>query len=153
MIIGEMTQKIVKWLIVLILVPYCLSSCDPEQINTGPNGEESLPTGTLRVIFKVSHQWLPLDKIIRTGLHVAENGNEIYKGNYLYSTNVNNYQDQYEFVLSPGTYYYEASIACICGGDTCSAAGFPGSQYAEKHIMGRFDILKDSVTTVRPTFQ
>ncbi|MCD6331938.1 MAG: hypothetical protein J7L89_01570 [Bacteroidales bacterium] len=146
-------KKISRWLLALSLVVVGLQSCETDSLPTTPEGIEAEPVGTLRVWFKISHPWLPLDRIVRTGLHVAKDGMEIYKGYYLQSANVTDFQENYFFYLAPGNYYYEASIACICGGDSCSAGGFPGNQFGSKHTMGRFTIEKDQVTTIIPTFQ
>jgi hypothetical protein len=130
-----------------------LLSCEKEAIENDPDETKGDPTGTLHVIFRISHPWLPPDRIVRTDLHVAKDGVEIYKGNYIQSANVTDFQDEYFFYLPPGTYYYEAGIACICEGDSCSAGGFPGNQYGGKFTMDRFTIYEDQVTTVIPTFQ
>ncbi len=146
-------KLICRWLLTFCLLVIIVSSCDNDPIIDPPQGLEAEPIGTLRVWFKISHPWLPLDRIVRTDLHVAKDGMEIYKGNYLESANVTDFQDNYFFYLPPGTYYYEAGIACICGGDSCSAGGFPGNQFGGKFTMGKFTITEGEVTTVTPTFQ
>lgn len=128
-------------------------SCEPDRIEDSVEDLQAEPVGTLRVVFKISHPWLPLDRIVRTELNIAKDGVEIYKGNYIESANVTDFQDNYFFYLTPGTYYYEAGIACICEGDSCSAGGFPGNQFGGKYTMGKFTIEMDKVTTVTPTFQ
>ena len=146
-------KTIYRLLLALSMLAVTVLSCEFDPIDDSTEGEKAEPQGTLRVLFKKSHVWLPEDKMVRTDLHIARDGTEIYKGNYLYSANVNDYQESYDFHLPTGTYYYEAGIACICGGDTCSAAGFPGNQFGGKHTMGKFTIYEDEITTVTPTFQ
>ena len=137
---------------ILILAAMFLSACTADDI-PGTGGIEATPTGTLRVVFKISHPWIPVSRIVRSELHVAKDGMEIYRGHYIQSANVTSFQDVYFFYLEPGTYYYEAAIACICGGDSCSAGGFPGNKWGGKHTMGKFTIIEDEVTQVTPTFQ
>lgn len=140
-------------LVLACLLIAMVCACEKDAIQEDTDNITAGPQGTLRVIFRISHPWLPLDKIVPTELHVAKDGVEIYKGNYLQSANVTDFQDEYFFYLEPGSYYYEAAIGCICEGDSCSAGGFPGYQYATKHTMDKFIIYDDEITTVIPTFQ
>ena len=147
-------KLLLKWFSLLCLLAVIMVSCEKDPFNGGGQDDlEALPVGTLKVEFKITHVWLPVDRIVRKGLHVAKDGMEIYRGNYLQSANLTDFQELYFFYLSPGTYYYEASVSCICGGDSCSAGGFPGNQFGSKHTMGKFTIYEDKVTTVIPTFQ
>ncbi len=141
-----------KFTIVLILAVLAAAACDPEEPPDG-GGLQAEPTGTLRVLFKLSHPWIPPERLIRTELHVARDAMEIYKGNFIQSANVTSFQEVYFFYLEPGTYYYEAVEACICGGDSCSAGGFPGNKWGTKHTMGKFLIQEDEVTAVTVLFQ
>ena len=143
----------VRYLAIITLIIASCISCDTDRIDLDEEKIDSEPIGTLQVNFKISHPWIPKRRIIRTDLHIAKNGIEVYKGNYIESANVTDFQENYFFYLSPGTYYYEAGISCICGGDSCSAGGFPGNQFGEKHTMGQFTIKVDEVTSVTPTFQ
>jgi hypothetical protein len=138
---------------VAFLAVVLAASCTPEDLPDNDDGIQAKPTGTLEVWFKISHPWLPLDKIVPAELHVATDAMEIYKGNYIQSANVTNYQNRYYFYLEPGSYYYEAVIACLCGGDSCSAGGFPGNQWGTKSTMGKFTIEKDKMVQVIPFFQ
>ena len=147
-----MKLKNLKLVLAALLIALACA-CEKESIKEDPNDQQAGPQGTLRVIFRISHPWLPVDRIVPTELHVAKDGVEIYKGNYLQSANVTDFQDEYIFYLEPGTYYYEAAIGCICEGDSCSAGGFPGNQFGTKHTMDKFTIYDDEITTVIPTFQ
>jgi len=136
----------------ILLATFLLAACEPD-VPDNNGGIEAKPTGTLRVLFKISHPWIPVNRIIRSELHVAKDAMEIYKGNFIQSANVTSFLDTYFFYLDPGTYYYEAVIACICGGDSCSAGGFPGNKWGTKHTMGKFTIDEDKVVQVIPLFQ
>ena len=116
-----------NYLFPILLSAVLLAACEPADVPDGGGGIEAVPTGTLRVLFRISHPWIPVNRIIRSELHVARDAMEIYRGNFIQSANVTSFQDTYFFYLEPGTYYYEAVIACICGGDSCSAGGFPGN--------------------------
>lgn len=136
----------------ILLAALLLAGCEPD-VPDNNSGIEAKPTGTLRVLFKISHPWIPVNRVVRAELHVAKDGMEIYKGNFIQSANVTSFQDVYFFYLEPGSYYYEAVIACICGGDSCSAGGFPGNKWGTKHTMGKFNIEEDKVVQVIPLFQ
>lgn len=142
------------WILIFLLSALIMgSSCEKEDGTIPSGGVNTLETGTLHVWFKISHPWLSEEDIVRAGLHVAKNAFDIYRGAYLYSANVSDGQENYYFYLEPGTYYYEAIISCKCGGDTCSAAGFAGNQWGTRHTMDRFEIKREKVTQVIPTFQ
>ncbi len=139
------------WAVVMAVTLLC--ACEPADLPEDEGGIDGVPTGTLRVLFKISHPWIPVNRIIRAELHVAKDAIEIYKGNFIQSANVTSFQDTYFFYLEPGTYYYEAVIACICEGDSCSAGGFPGNKWGTKHTMGKFNIEVDKTVQVIPLFQ
>ena len=145
-------MKALKVVYIGLIMVLVIISCDRE-IEIPDTNQTKTTTGTLLVEFKITHPWLSPEKIIRISLNVAKTGGDIYKGNYLQSANVRNTQELYLFYLTPGSYYYEAGIACICGGDTCSAAGFPGNQWGTKHTMGTFIIKANEITTIIPTFR
>ena len=141
------------WLVAISFLLVGLISCEKDPFQDDPSEIEADPMGTLHVVFKISHPWLPVKKIVRTDLHIGIDGVEIYKGNYIQSANVTDFQDEYFFYLPPGTYYWMAGIACTCEGDSCSAGGFPGNQWGAKYTMDRFTVYEDKVTTAIPTFQ
>ncbi|MCX6223819.1 MAG: hypothetical protein NTV01_03570 [Bacteroidia bacterium] len=146
-------MNIKPWLLAIILAAFLVAACNREEVPDNNSGIEAKPIGTLQVLFKISHPWIPVNRIVRAELHVAKDAIEIYKGNFIQSANVTSFQDTYFFYLEPGTYYYEAAIACICGGDSCSAGGFPGNKWGTKHTMGKFNIEEDKVVQVIPLFQ
>lgn len=130
-----------------------VESCNPDPIEDTEVDQTELYLGVLQVDFKISHVWIPPSRIIRVAFHVAADAQHLYRGDYLQSANVTDNMQFYTFHLAPGTYYYEAIIACICEKDSCSAGGFPGNQFAKKHTMGKFTIKNDENTLVKPTFQ
>lgn len=124
-----------------------LVSCELLPIDpNNPDNSPVQPIGTLVADFPITHTWLPTNKIIRTDLHIARNALEMYRGIYIQSANVTDSQQRYSFYLSPGNYYLEASIACLCEGDSCSAGGFPGNKWGQKHTSYTFTITKDETT-------
>lgn len=129
-----------------------IAGCTKDGLPDDMDGPSATPMGKLQVKFEITHPWIPSDRIIRAGLHVAKTAMEMYRGEYIQSANVNNTNLYYSFNLEPGTYYVEAIIACICGGDSCSAGGFPGYAPAFKHTTEPFTIVEDEVTTVVPNF-
>ena len=137
----------------LFLLVLLLVACDPDPIDPGGEGEEGrVASGTLVVDFTLTHPWLPVSRIIRTDLHVARTAYDMYRGIYIQSANLLDSQNYYTFYLGPGNYYLEAGIACICGGDSCSAAGFPGNQWGQKFTSYTFTIEQDKTTKVTIQF-
>jgi len=150
-------SRLLKWRIpitifVNFVILLSLNSCDPEIIEDPPVDNRKIIVGTLEFDFEIKHQWLPVNRIVRVALHLGESANHIYRGDYFISANVTDNKQIYRFNLSPGTYYFEAIIACICEGDSCSGGGFPGNQYGMKHTMGKFSIIEDERTLVKPDF-
>ena len=139
--------------LIFIIGIILIAGCQPVDISDDIIEIEANPVGTLQVKFEIKHTWIPSDRIIRAGLHISTSAMELYRGEYMQSANVNNYNEYYTFKLAPGTYYFEAIIACMCGGDSCSAGGFPGYAPAMKHTMENFTIKEDETTTVVPNFQ
>jgi hypothetical protein len=139
--------------LIILLAALLFTTCGKTDVPDVGDGIEAKPTGTLNVVFKISHPWIPVNRIVRAELHIATTGTEIYKGNYIQSANVSNNQELYVFYLEPGTYYYEAVISCLCEGDSCSGGGFPGNKWGTKHVMDKFTITENKVTQVVPTFQ
>jgi hypothetical protein len=148
---GSETMK--KIILAVLIAAMLIASCDPTEIPDNDGDINAKPTGTLRVEFRITHPWIPVNRIIPAELHVAKDAMEIYKGNFIQSANVTSFQNTYFFYLEPGSYYYEAAIACLCGGDSCSGGGFPGNQWGTKHAMGNFTIEKDKVVQIIPSFQ
>ena len=122
------TKILISNLVILALL--FASACEPIEPDPGNNnGNVTIkPTGTLEVEFRVPGSFLPPNRVFRADLSIAENAEELYKGNFLHVANVYNSKLIYQFKLEPGNYYYKAGIICVAQGDSCSAAGYPGGQ-------------------------
>ncbi len=142
-----------RFRIILLSLLLGILACDPDNNTDSIIDDTQVISGTLEVEFLIKHQWIPTNRIVRVGLHVAESAQLLYQGDYFQSANVTDNKQFYIFRLSPGTYYYEAIIACLCEGDSCSGGGFPGNQFGKKHTMGKFVIVQDETTQVKPIFQ
>lgn len=129
-----------------------LPGCEPEIIDDKLIDDTEFEMGKLTVNFEIKHIWIPPERIVRVGMHVAKTAQLLYQGDYFQSANVTDSRQFYTFSLPPGSYYYEAIIACICEGDSCSAGGFPGNQFGKKHIMGTFNIADDELTQIKTVF-
>ena len=135
--------------ILFVLAFFGWVSCEPSPID--PNNPDNYPpeqTGTLVVDFPITHNWLPVKKIIRTDLHVALTEYDMYREKFIQSANVIDSQQKYSFFLTPGNYFLEAAIACLCEGDSCSAGGFPGNKWGQKHVSYAFSIAEGLNTEV-----
>ena len=137
----------------LLFITGFMMACDPDEIIEPNTNDDQAIFGTLEVEFRYKHVWIPVDRIVKVGLHVAETAQLLYQGDYFQSANLTDNRPFYSFRLPPGTYYYEAIIGCLCEGDSCSAGGFPGYQFSQKHTMGKFTIADNELTKVKPTFQ
>lgn len=137
-------KRIVTALLLILLVACEWIPEVPPETNPGDGPK----TGTLIADFPITHTWIPANRIIRTNLHVARNAWDLYRGNFIQSANVTDSQQKYSFILPPGDYYLEAAIACLCGGDSCSAGGFPGNTWARKYTSYTFTIEEDKITEV-----
>jgi len=108
--------------------------------------------GTLEIEFRVPLTYLPDGRVLRADLSIAKNAEELYKGQFIQTSNVYNSKLKYDFELKPGTYYYQAGIICIAGNDSCSAANFPGGKFGMKWALGTA-VVKENITTfVIPQF-
>lgn len=136
-----------RFLFVLMILGALACEKTPVDPNN-PDNKPAEPVGTLVADFTITHAWLPVNRIIRTDLHVALNQYDMYRGVYIQSANVIDSQNMYSFYLAPGNYWLVAGIACICDGDSCSAAGFPGNKWGQKFASYALTIVKDRTTKV-----
>lgn len=131
------------------------TGCDPETPPGGEGGGTDIVApdyGTLEVEFRIPGSWLPPNRVLRADLSIAKTAEELYQGNFCYVANVYNSTLVYNINLEPGEYYYQAGIICVAGGDSCSAASFPGGQFGTKWAIGKANITKDESTHVVPQF-
>ncbi len=121
-----------------------------------PGTEEVIPkvtTGVLEVDFKLPPTSLPATKIHRIDLSIARSADSLYRGLFISSANVFDDKSLYRFVLSPGTYYYQAGVTCSCLGDSCLWGGFPGGRYGVRWAIDRVEIKLGEVIRESPSFQ
>jgi len=136
---------------ILLLLSIACDPVDPDPGNGGPDGVVK-PTGTLEIEFRVPGSFLPPNRVLRADLSLAVDAGNLYKGDFFHVANVYNNKLIYQFKLEPGNYYYKAGIICIAGGDSCSAAGFPGGQYGTKWALGSVNVYENQIARVVPQF-
>ena len=143
-----------KWIryIVVFFMLYGLVACDHDPfIDNNQRGETT--TGVLEVLFKFPYVPLPANKIHRVDLSLALSADSLYKGLFISSANVSDGKDLYRFVLTPGSYYYQAAITCSCQADSCLWGGFPGGQWGKRWAIDKVDVILGEVIRESPSFQ
>jgi len=138
----------------IILILPIISSCNNEDQNPSDFIPEDTKTGTLRILFTVPEFNL-LENIFvhRANLCVAFSPDSLYMNKYIDCANVSDMQEEYEFRLAPGDYFYQAAITCSAPGDSCLWGGFPGGQMGLKWTIKHVTIETNKVTESSPTFQ
>lgn len=140
----------------VVLMAILTVSCekDPNNNNNNNNNNNETPriTGTLEVEFRVPGSFLPPSRVLRADLSVAVDAEHLYRGHLLHVENVYNNKLIYQIKLAPGYYYYQAGIVCVAGGDSCSAASFPGGQFGMKWAIGTANVKADETIRVVPQF-
>lgn len=152
-----MKKTLIKIFTLLPLITFLLLlgvACEPVEPGPGDNPGNFEPkiTGTLEVEFRVPGSFLGPNRVLRADLSLAVDAEHLYKGDLLHVANVYNSKLIYQFKLEPGNYYYKAGIICVAGGDSCSAAGFPGGLHGTKWAIGAVNISENQVTHVVPQF-
>ncbi len=117
------------------------------------NKSEPTTTGVLEVDFKLPYVPLPAQRIHRIDLSIARSADSLYKGLFISSANVSDSKSLYRFVLTPGSYYYQAAITCSCQADSCLWGGFPGGQWGKRWAIDQVDVLLGEVIRESPSFQ
>jgi hypothetical protein len=133
---------------------FFLISCDKTPVDPIDPTDNTTPkiSGILEIEFRVPGSFLPPSRVLRAELSIAKDAESLYKGHFLQMANVYNSKLQYQFNLTPGSYYYQAGIICIAGGDSCSAAGFPGGKSGMKWAVGTAEVKQDQTIHVVPQF-
>lgn len=131
-----------------------LVSCDKTPVDpTDPtDNTNSRIVGTLEIEFRVPGSFLGPSRVLRADLSIAKDAESLYKGHFLQTANVYNSKLIYQFEVSPGVYYYQAGIICIAGGDSCSAASFPGGKFGMKWAIGTAEVKQDKTIHIVPQF-
>lgn len=110
-------------------------------------------TGVLEIDFKLPYIPLPKKNIHLVDLSIARTADSLYRGLFISSANVIDSKNIYHFVLTPGTYYYQAGITCDCLADSCLWGGFPGGRYGIRWAIDKVDVLLGKVIRESPSFQ
>jgi len=143
-----------KWIrkIAVLFILTGFVACDNEPfIDNNQRGETT--TGVLEVFFKLPYVPLPANKIHRVDLSLALSADSLYKGLFISSANVSDSKDLYRFVLTPGSYYYQAAITCSCQADSCLWGGFPGGQWGKRWAIDQVNVRLGEVIRESPSFQ
>ena len=72
-------------------------------------------------------------------------------GLFFTSTNVSDVVSKYQFFLPEGTYYYQATIMCLCALDSCKYSGFNG-QFGVRAAGNKVEVYKSQITEVTTQF-
>jgi len=144
-------MKAIRYLIIMLMAIFLLQ-CDGNTIN----GDDVIPpvtTGVLEVDFQFPLIPLPARAIHRIDLSIARTADSLFRGLFISSANVLDSKSIYRFVLTPGTYYYQAGITCSCLSDSCLWGGFPGGRYGVRWAIDQVEIKLGEVLRQSPSFQ
>jgi hypothetical protein len=120
-------MKNIKLLIlILVLIGGIIACEDLWQGEGDPPAVIGKPTGTLDMAFVYRVQGIPANRAKKVDLCLAHTAEDLYKGIFFLQANVSEAITHYSFTLPPGEYFYYATVVCLCGGDSCKFAGFPG---------------------------
>jgi hypothetical protein len=120
-------MKVAKLRILVFLLIAGLPACD--KIWPGPDEPvitEKDPFGILDMAFTYRVQGIPPNRMKKVDLCLAYTAEDLYKGIFFIQANVSDAVVHYRFELPPGEYFYYATVVCLCEGDSCKFAGFPG---------------------------
>lgn len=138
--------------IISFLFIILMSNCQDEPfIDDNTKGEPT--TGVLEIDFQFPYVPLPVKNIHRVDLSIAKSADSLYKGIFISSANVSDSKEIYRFVLTPGSYYYQAAITCSCKADSCLWGGFPGGQWGLRWAIDQVDVVVGEVIRESPSFQ
>jgi len=102
-------------------------SCDKIWPGTDdPVITDTKPSGILDMAFVYRVQGVPPRRLQKVDLCLAYTADNLYKGIFFVQANVSDAVTHYRFELPPGDYFYYATVICLCEGDSCKYAGFPG---------------------------
>ncbi len=113
--------------LLIILMIGVVLSCD----KIFPGNDEPVivdikPMGILDMAFVYRVQGIPSSRLKKVDLCLAYTADNLYQGIYFVQANVSDAVTHYRFDLSPGEYFYYATVICLCEGDSCKYSGFPG---------------------------
>ena len=138
----------------LLICIFCISlgviSCHPDPVVPDNNGT-SEEFGSINFSFVYQITGLPERRIKRVSLRMAYSEDSLNRGKFFTSTNVSDVVTKYQIFLPEGTYYYQATIMCLCGGDSCKYSGFNG-QYGIMAAGNKVEVYKKQITEVTTQF-
>lgn len=140
-----------KLLSYIVCISLLVIACEPV-VPDGPdvlNPKEEL--GIIDFSFYCKFVGFPTDRIRRASLDIAYTADSLDHGLFFTSTNVSDKVSKYRMYLPEGTYYYQATIVCLCQGDSCLYAGFTG-QNGFMASGGKVVVIKNEVTEVTTQF-
>jgi hypothetical protein len=128
----------------------CLLSCHSDPVNPDDPGSIA-DLGIINFSFFYQFPELPEGRIKRLSLRMAYTEDSLNLGLFFTSTNVSDVVNKYQISLPEGTYYYQATIMCLCALDSCKYSGFSG-QYGTKAAGNKVEVYKNQVTEVTTQF-
>ena len=138
--------------LLLVLFLALLSDCNlADTDDPGPDPTDLAPMGTLDIAFVYRFQGVPAARLKKVDLCLARTADDLYRGIFFECANVSEAVTHYQFRLSPGEYYYYATVICLCGGDSCKYSGFPG-QNGLQVAGGKVEVLDDMITKFTTQF-
>jgi len=138
--------------ILTLLLMIFLSACLPAEIEDPDIAdEEKPPMGTLDIAFTYRIQGIPTDRLRKVDLCLARTADDLYRGIFFTCCNVSEAITHYQFHLPPGTYFYFASIICLCSDDSCKFSGFPGHDGLMQDG-GKVEVVDDQTTRYTTQF-
>jgi hypothetical protein len=140
----------IKYLIIINVLVFL--SCSPEDPLTPDDPLVNRNFGTIEFDFEIPARSSRISGIHRIDLSLAKSAYDLYRGDFLISTNVSDKERFYVFKLEPGDYYFQAGITCACFGDTCLWEGFPGGRFGTKWTMDKITIHKGEKISKHLTF-
>lgn len=147
-------QSVIFFVVIVVMVMMVGGSCDNPIVDDGTD-DVVIPEnyGTLEVDFEIPI-FLDIEKgIRRADLAVCYSMDDMYRGKFFYRTNVSDAKQNYLINLPEGTYYYQATITCTCGADSCINGGFPYGYGGMKYAFDEVTIEKGKKTISKPSFQ
>jgi hypothetical protein len=127
--------------------------CDPGGIgNTDVIIDQHKDLGTLDINFIYKIPGIPADRVRKVDLSLAYTADSLNHGQFFTSKNVSDAESLYRFYLPPGTYYYQATIICLCQSDSCLWSQFPGGQFGLRMDGGKVEVKKGLATVVSTQF-
>jgi hypothetical protein len=144
-------MKAVKLYLISVLMIVTVLSCDTLMPDEDPEITDTVPMGILDMAFVYRAQAVPQNRVKKVDLCLAYTAEDLYYGRYFIQTNVSDAVVHYRFELPPGDYFYYATVICLCGGDSCKYAGFPG-QNGLVAAGGKVSVLDGKITSYTTNF-